>query len=335
MRIIKAAALHRYRFDHKQLNLIDKIFINPKYENFTFNRRMFYEDFANIFHSASRRKEELFKIYSNDDELTKRLLLNIQERYSSHSIDNILCNLVEEIAQSLILFGTTYYFLYESPERKENHITWLNANGISRFFKIYIQWIPKRYKENFNSDGVEFPREIRILDRAKLMRFDLPKAIKKMLSAQNRTLAVLDKHQHDGTGFFTEATYENPNPMNYFDFRVWRDTQEQVKFRTTRETGWDGRNNDSSKCSDFFICQRLLRFRRNQLIFRDHILCQLSDELTKVGRQYNAEFHVVISPTKSLPKLDKINELEARLSREEVSFTEVLDFCYERRMGEA
>lgn len=162
------------------------------------------------------------------------------------------------------------------------------------------------------------------------MRFVTPKAIKRMLSLQNRTLAVIDKHQFGVTQFQPQATHENPNPTNHFDFGIWRDTQDRALYRSTRATGWNGRKYDSSKSSDFFDCHRLIRFRRNQLVLRDDILSQLSVELSRVGKGYNRKFAAEVSGTDELPSVAHLNELEARLTREEVGFTEIIDYCFER-----
>ncbi|GKX62801.1 hypothetical protein SOASR032_13700 [Pragia fontium] len=328
MKIVKVAPFDRYHFDDIHLSSIDKLFIKPKHERPTFNRSMFDEDFARIFRSTSQRSCNLFCIESNDDELTQRLLGNIKTSNEFHDINETIRELIEEIARSVIWFGKVYYSLNELPEEEKIYIAPFSAIGVFSFFKAYLQLVPRR-REKYRDDE-ERPRELRILDKAKLMRFTIPKSIRRKLSEQNRTLAVLDKHQYDGTGLSPQATHENPNPRNDFDFLIWRDTQERALYRATRETGWNGRKSDSSKCSDFFVCHRLIRFRRNQLILRDHILEQLGNEFTRVGRQYNTEFHVVISPTNELTKIAELDDLEARLSREEVSFSKVLDFCYER-----
>lgn len=329
MKIAKIAPFGHYYVDDLRLSFIDKLFIKPKHRHPSFNRNMFDEDFAGIFRSASRRSDNLFSVESSNDELTQRLFRNTRTRHGHQCIDEIVRELVEEIAQSLIWYGTAYYFLYDTFEQEEIHIAPFSAIGVFHFFNMYFQLVPKRLERHWDGDDKELPRELRILDSTKLMQFNMPRSIRQMLSKQNRILAALDKHQYDGTGFYLKATHENRNPKNDFNFHVWRDTQEQVLYRATRDTGWNGRKY-SSKCSDFFICHRLIRFRRNQLILRDHILDQLSNEFTRVGRQYNAAFYVTISPTNVLPKIDKLNDLEARLLTEEVSFTEVLNICYER-----
>ncbi|CAN0599911.1 unnamed protein product, partial [Ectocarpus sp. 12 AP-2014] len=139
-----------------------------------------------------------------------------------------------------------------------------------------------------------------------------------------------DNHQGTSTSFFPQATHENPNPQNYFDFRVWREVEDRALYRATRKTGWNGRKHDATKRSDFFDCFRRLRFRRNQLMLRDDLLEQLGDELSRVGRYYEWGFRIKISPTDALPSVEELDELTAKLSREEVGFSQVLDFCFKR-----
>lgn len=330
MKFIKAVPLSHYQYNAENLGFIERLLIKPRRERHGFYQRMFDEDFSRIFRSSFQQKSELFSIESNDDELKQRLFRNVKTRYSSNGVDDTVREFVEEIAQSLTFCGTAYYFLYDDPEHDELHLEPCCSSSIFRFLTVYIQLVPKRRERHWNSDDEELPRELRILDRDKLMRFHMPSSIKRMLSKQNRILDVLDKHQHDINGLSSQATHENPSLYNHFDFRVWLDTKERALYRATHEMGWNGRKYDASKRSEFFDCHRLIRFRRNQLILRDHILFQLSNELTKVGRQYNAKFHIVISPTDAMPKVAELDELEVRLSTEEASFTEVIDFCFER-----
>jgi hypothetical protein len=291
---------------------------------------MFDKDFANFFWPMNRRSGNLFDIVSNDEELTQKLLGNIKTGYTPHSVDETIRKLVEEIAQSLIRSGRAYFFLHDDTEQEKIHLASFSSDGVARIFGMHVQWVPKRRERHWERDDEEFPREIRILDTAKVMRFDMPTSIKRMLSAQNRTLAVLDKHQFGEMEFHSQVTHENPNPPNHFDFRVWRDTQERALYRATRKSGWNGRKYDSTKRSDFFDCHRLIRFRRNQLLLRDDILNQLSGELSRVGKGYKAEFSVEISGTDELPNISHLNELEVRLASEEVGFNEIIDYCYKR-----
>lgn len=328
MKIFRAEPSHRHHFLDEQMGLVDSLFVKREQQKTDFNRRMFDEDFARLFHSMNRRSGNLFEIVSNDDELMRKLLGNVKTRYAPHPVDETIRELVEEIAQSLIGFGRAYYFLHDDTEQEEIHIASFSSGGVVRLFGTHIQWVPKCKERHWDREDEELPREIRILDAAKVMRFDMPTSIKLMLSAQNKTLAVLDKHKFGVTDFQPQVTHENPNPTNHFDFRVWSDTQDRALYRATRSTGWNGRKHDSSKRSDFFDCHRLIRFRRNQLLLRDDILSQLSGELSRVGKGYNAEFSVELSGTDELPSIAHLNELEVRLVREEVGFNEIIDYCY-------
>lgn len=326
MKIFRAKSICSYHINDVHLGFIDRLLVKLEREKPDFNRRMFDEDFARLFRSINYRRANLFKIVSNDDELMQKLLGNVKARYTPHLVDETIRELVEEIAQSLIWFGRAYYFLYDGTVQDEIHIASFSSVGVVRLLGKYIQWVPKRRERHLGRDDGELPREIRFSDETKVMRFDMPKSVKRILSAQNRTLTVLDKY---GETFLPpQATHENPNPTNHFDFRLWNDTQERALYRATRETGWNGRKYDSSKRSDFFDCHRLIRFRRNQLKLRDNILNQISVELSRVGKVYNADFSVVISGSDELPSIMHLNELETKLVREEVGFNEIIDYCY-------
>jgi len=330
MKIFRAEPIPRHHFHDVHLGFIDRLLVESEQERRGFNRRMFDEDFSRLFRSMNRRCGNLFEIVSNDDELMQKLLGNVKSRYTPHSVDETIRTLVEEIAQSLIWFGRAYYFLYDDTEQEKIHVASFSSEGVVRLFGTHIQWVPKRRERHRDRDDEDLPREIRILDATKVMRFDMPTPIKHILSAQNRTLAVLDKYHFGEANFHPQATYENPNPTNHFDFRVWSDTQEHALYRATRSSGWNGRKYDSSKRSDFFDCHRLIRFRRNQLMLRDDILNQISGEFSRVGKGYKDVFSVEISGTDELPSIGHLNELEVRLAREEVSFNEIIDYCYKR-----
>ncbi|MGO3742468.1 hypothetical protein [Kerstersia sp.] len=331
MKITSGEPSQRRHFCEEKIGLLDRIFAKTEERRPSFNRRMFDEDFAKLFHYTNHRRKNIFEIVSNNEEILKWLLSNVKTRYSRHSIQETILDLIEEIARSLIGYGKAYYFIYEEDdddEKKMIAIGALSPNRIFRLFNKYFQWLPKCTQRNWDKDDEEFPRELRMLDSKGIIRFHMPTSIKHMLSAQNRVLTVLDKHQFEATNFHPIATHENPSPTTYFDFSVWNQTQEWALYRATRETGWNGRKYDSSKRSDFFDCHRLIRFRKNQLFLRDNILCQLSSELSRIGKNYSAGFSVDISACDTLPSVAYLDELEVKLSREEVGFNEVIDYCF-------
>lgn len=207
-------------------------------------------------------------------------------------------------------------------------ISSFGPSGVSKLLGVTFQWVPRHTERNWDQDDEEKPREVRLLDGHTVLHFTMPKMLRRILRAQNRNLATIDRHRFEATNFHPQATHEDPNPTNYFDFRVWRDNQDQALYRSTRQTGWNGRKYDGSKRSDFFDFYRQIRFRRNQPLLRDNILHQISSELTRVGREYDASYTVSIASTDELPKVAHLDDLEARLSREEASFTEVIDFCF-------
>jgi hypothetical protein len=330
MKVRRAQPALRHQSHEEEIGLLDRIIIKPQRERSDFNRRMFNEDFAGLFHYSNRHTGNLFELGTSDQELSDRLLGNVRTRYGPHPVDETICELVEEIAQSLVWFGVAYYFLHDDAEKGETHIASFAGDRVFRCLGLYFQYLPKRSQSHWDKDDQALPREIRFLDKTKLIHFRLPKLIKKILAAQNKVLATLDKHHGASTDFFPHATHDNPNPVNHFDFRLWSETVDRALYRATRRTGWNGRKHDSSKRSDFFDCYRLIKFRRNQITLRDQILLQLSDELSRVGRCYNPEFRLTISATSALPSIGELDEMSEKLTREEVGFSKIIDFCFKR-----
>ncbi|MCL7944668.1 hypothetical protein [Marinobacter sp. ATCH36] len=330
LRIFKAEPIHRQIFQNDQIGLVDSFFLKRQKREPGFNRRMFDEDFANIFSVMNHRSRNRFMVESNDEKLAQTLLINAETRYASNSIDESIGELTEQIALSLVWHGKAYYYLHGNPEIEGVRLASLDSRGIFRLLGNHFQWVPRCLEQDWDLDAKKHSREIRLLDSAKLVRFDLPSSIKQALNTQNRILAILDKHKFAETQFLPKAKLENPNPTSNFDFRIWNDIQERVLCRATRSTGWSGRNYDSVKRSDFYTCHRLIRFRRNQLLLRDSILKQISIQLSRIGRPYNAEFSVAVSVTTQLPTVEELNELEIRLEREDAGFDEILDFCFQR-----
>ncbi|HEY9020963.1 MAG TPA: hypothetical protein VIN17_09935 [Paracoccaceae bacterium] len=330
MKIFKAEPIRHYQSHDMRLDFIDRVLARSEREDRNFNRHMFHQDFTMLFNYLNNRNGHLFIVDSNDNELTQLLLRSVQTRDSRRPVDEKIRALIEEISQTMLLRGKSYYYVFGDRERQDMHIAQFSAIGVINLFGLYCQWVPRRMDRNWDRSDVELPREARILDSSKVMRFLLSKPMHRMLTKQNRILASLDKYRFGTEELHAQVTHENPEPVNYFDFNAWKDTQDRALYRGTRESGWNGRKYDASKRSEFFVCHRLIRFRRNQLTLRDDILRQLSAELTKIGKRYNPEFAVSIKPSDELPSIKQLDGLEARLKREEVGFTEITDFCFKR-----
>jgi hypothetical protein len=327
MKLSKSRPLLHFHNNEAKFGFLDRLFVSNEGKEPGLNRRMFDEDFSSIFHYSNRRSGVLFDISTSNQELTERLLESVDTRYGPHGSDDTIREWAEEIAESLIWSSKAYYHLWDDPESDGIRISSFGPRGVSTLLGVTFQWVPHRTERHWDRDDEEKPREVRLLKGRKVLRFRMPKMLRQMLRAQNRTLATIDRHQFETTNFYPQATYENPNPTNQFDFRVWRDNQDRALYRSTVQTGWNGRKYDGSKRSEFFDLHRQIRFRRNQLLLRDDILRQIGSELTRVGREYDACYVISIAPTAALPKVDQIDDLETRLKREEVSFTEVIDYC--------
>lgn len=328
MKLLKSLPLSTHHFE-KELNWLERLCIPRGNREVGLNQRMFNEDLANIF-PGSRSSGREFIVDTNDSDLADRLLSNVATRRRRYSSDSFK-GLVEDITQALTSRGRALYFIRDSSAGEGFDLISLSFENVIRLGGRYIQYVPRRNLRGQCSAEGTLPRELRILDESRIILIRWPAAIRRKLSAQNRILRALDAY--DGgfaLAFNSQATHENPNPSNKFDFAKWRVAHDLAFYRATRQTGWNGRKHDSEKRSDFFDCHRLLRFRRLQTELRDSILTQLSEGLGRAGRKYNSEFTIVIGAGDRLISIDDINKIEKKLYDEDLSFNEVIEFCYNR-----
>lgn len=327
MKIFKAKPLHRYSLRDLQIEFIDSFFCEFERPEPGFNLRMFNQDFANLFLHKSHNEESYFEVSTSNKTLFEDLLSSLTSS-SSRSTDRKISKYLEEVAAMLINHNRAYYFLENDVELDVPRIFGFPSGNLIHIFGKTLQWIPKRLEKHWDRPSKVLSREIRILDENKIISFSFPASIKAILGEQNRVLKTLDRHKYSTQDYLTQATHENPSPSTNFNFKVWNEIQDTALYKATKGTGWKGRIYNNNKCSDFFECHRLIRLRRNQVILRDDLLKQLSQELTKVGKTYEPNFNVIVNATSALPTLTRLNELEVQLQSERVSFREVIDFCF-------
>nr|WP_314089548.1 hypothetical protein [uncultured Shinella sp.] len=330
MKFLKSSPTWTHRHKHSMTWLELRLIGRQSRRNDGLNQNMFKEDFINIFHLGDR-SGKAFEIETNDSDLSDRLLTNIATRRRRHSNEHLM-GIVEDTVQSLMWHGRALYYLKDRTEDDGFDLLPFGSENIIRVFRSFVQYVPARIEQN--GDGTEhvMERELRLLDKRRILFFSWPASIRRKISAQNRLLRTLDKYDSSVALLFQpQVTHDNPNPRTYFDFVQWRRAHDMAFYRATRNTGWNGRKYDSENRSDFFDCHRLIRFRKMQTSLRDSILQQLSSELTRVGRQYNVSFKLNIFATDEITSTRALNDIENKLKREEIGFKEVIDFCYRRK----
>lgn len=311
------------------LNPLEQRLFGPTKRMGNLNQKMFKDDFRNIFVGSSRRNADIFNISSNNDQIQEKLLGSFisRGRISKGHFD--VEGIVEEVTQSLLHYGKAAYFL-QDDKHEGSFIRPLPSNTIFKFLGLVFQYVPKHVQHNWDSDDVVLGREIRLMERPRVLLFDWKNTVLKKISAQNRILKTLDRYTYEGASkHIPRPTHENPNPKNYFDFSVWKEAQDDALFMATKLTGWSGRKSSQPNRSDFFICHRLIRFRKLQVELATHILDTLSKQLTAIGKREVADFELKISFSDEFQSVRELENLEHKLESEEVSFREVLDYCYQ------
>jgi len=316
------------RGDNSDWNWIERRLFARRRAERSFYQHMFREDMLLGFSVMGSREAPPFQLESTSPELTEQLLTKVTRRYRPR-LQELLVELVGEIAESFLARGKSFYWVMHDQKGWPSRLIDISNQRVFSFFSHVIQYSPPGRKLLDDYSEVSSQREIRVLDRRRLLIFKLPRPIWLKIARQNRVLRALDNSgSRVPIAFQPKVTHENPNVTTHFNFAQWRTLQDFALYRGTRETGWNGRTSNDEKRSDFFDCVRLLRFRRLQLSLRDAILQQLSTELCRVGREYDPQFCITIRASDNLQSIAQLDEIVSKLEREEVSFTEVIDFCF-------
>jgi hypothetical protein len=290
---------------------------------------MFDQDIVNIFRHSINGSGREIAIKSNNEALTERLLLNVQTRYSRYGQSETIVALVEEIAQTLVWLGRAVYSLHDNEEQQSTRVVSCSLATFFRLFGMTFQYLPRRQERHLGSVDIILNRELRLLAPSKTLYFNWPNSIRAKIASQNKILSSLDKdHGKTALKFQPQVTHDNPNPRNYFDYKLWRDTQDLALFKATQATGWNGRKYHFDKASDFLHYHRMLKFRRLQLELRDQILAQLSEQLSRAGKRYWQNYNVTFSVSADAPSVSRLDELDVQLSHEKVGFSDVMDYYY-------
>lgn len=316
------------RGDYSAWNWIERrLFARSRTER-GFYQHMFRQDMMLLFSAMGSRETPPFQLDSTNPELTEQLLAKVTRRYRPR-LQELLVELTAKIAESFLASGNSFYWVMHDQKGRPNGIIDLNSQRVFSFFGQVVQYSPPGVQLLEDYSEVCTKREIRALDRRQLLIFKLPRPIWLKIARQNRVLRALDNSSlRVPLAFQPKVTHENPNVTTHFNFARWRTLQDLALYKGTREIGWNGRMSHDEKRSDFFDCVRLLRFRRVQFSLRDAILQQLSTELCRVGREYDPQFCITIRASENLQSIAQLDEIASKLEREEVSFTEVINFCF-------
>ncbi|WFL76865.1 hypothetical protein P7228_12800 [Altererythrobacter arenosus] len=295
---------------------------------------MFLQDLEHLVPLGSRRERDAyFDLETNDKPLAELVLASLDRQYNSRHIADALRHFLSSTAMELFYSGHSVIQITAKFENNKWDVRSLHPNS-SRILAIgstLIQVLPERESRRLGLEREILPQEIRVLDRSRLLRIELPADLRRKRKRLMKRLSLLSRISYPDTEkLFPRTTLENPNPKNnLWDFSAFRRNWEIALFQAIRDTGWNARDYYGEEKSDFFTSVWRLRFRKFQAALRIEIIRQLNEQIPPIIRKVNPDFTMTIREQGMLSPAE-LTEMERQLYAGEISFKEVIDSTFNR-----
>jgi len=228
------------------------------------------------------------------------------------SLKESVADFVEQIAGYLAHAGEAWYEIIRQPGSLDANsapfaLEPLPSGKITRVPGYVLQWIPRASRPRIGKRFVRLPQH-------DVWHVTLPRALGTPRQ-HRRTLEFLEQGIFPPL-FSVEAMAPGRESGGY-DFDEHRRRFNESLAYVTRAWGWTGRGLWMNEASDYFSEYRNLRFKRSQILLRDHIFHELNVLLEREGLPDRIL-------TNGLLTLSEIDDILKRLWSGNVRFDEVL-----------
>lgn len=251
-------------------------------------------------------------VFKGTDQATDRArnLLSSLARYERHDAVRLVCDVVNEIALYLAWRGRAVYELVAEEKKKKGEceisLHDFTSERLIRVPGFYVQRIPRTDREQFKRRFVFIPaREV--------WEISMPSCLGGTRGYRTM-LSRLARFDTVGPDFY-RADLERGRWEAYFDFGTYIRIMEARAARLTGLWGWDRRDANLDKQTEFFYFYRTITFAWSKAVLREHIIRELNRLLGRLG----IESQIVLC---GLPTPDEILRVRQELVEGKVQFGE-------------
>ena len=256
------------------------------------------------------------KIAGNENERSRAtLLLSSVSEWSAHSNDELICEAVTGIAQSLAAQGRIAHEIL--PEVGGNSCC-LSPFTRQRLFRIpgwYVQWVPRKDRRWENTPAFVFLRSRDVWE------ISIPPELGGA-RGHARLLRQLSRRELAGPKFFQQGL-EKQKPPQFFDFKEYTRAEQARTWRVTNKWGWT--RMDASDHTEFYYMHRSIRREWALAVLRQHIIRELNALLERLGIRAKIVVEGLSSPGEVLA-------ISEKMDKGEMGFTEALESATKRKL---
>ena len=244
------------------------------------------------------------ELIGSDDDKATETLLSI-ERVSRSSICELVCDIVNDIAQNLTYFGSIRYEVVEQQTGFTLH--YIPQKSFYDLGILGLQVVPKKQREHVNK---------RFILRSKKFIWDLsfPGAIcskaryRKVLGKLSKYTELMPRNiQHDKI-FETDLG---------FDGTSFNKQTKKYIYKTLNDIGGARRETNLKHVSEYYLINRMIRMNLSKALLRENIINKLNVLFNKLG----IDSKIVI---KGLPTSDEIRNALSDLDAGTLGLNEAL-----------
>lgn len=257
-------------------------------------------------------------------EVAALLVSALRGRHSFRSsLAETVCGFMNEAATVLASYAEAYYevvyFFTDSDCSKIEgfEIARIFNQNIKSALGFFWQSLPKDILDERRDPAKRFIW----LPKDTLLTLSIPRALGGRRKFK-RLLSDLEWLGQATIPKFAMADMAARRSTRGYDFSTYRERQEILLARRTRDTGWTARGTFAGRSLEFYQMYRSLRFAKTKAIIREYIFAKLNECLTRVGGKMG--FQMTIKFT-GIPSVKDYNNYIAKLMDGSLQFSEVVE----------
>lgn len=201
----------------------------------------------------------------NDSNEAINICKSLKQYDSYNSTEDLISQVVESIAHSMLENGTALYEVLYDKENKKIIMNSISSNNICDVLLFFIQYKPKDKTDK---------AQLKLLRKKNIWKIEMPLVLGAS-SGYKKIISNLDKFDSSGPKFYLDELY-NSQLNHRFDYNEYRLKTHIFTTKCTLNWSWDHRDLDRENKTKFYTFYQDLKFYWAKTVLREHIVKEMN-----------------------------------------------------------